>query len=189
MSAIFETDRVRLTAFTDDDLPQFAAWLSDFELQRLVNPGISMLIDVDDLLNPEGWFQQSLKSDTSCSFAVRTQPDSVFIGSCALVNRDSITHTAEIGINIAHPDYRGKGYGREIMLLLMHYGFEQWHLNRIYLKVMSFNARAMHLYENLGFQHEVREREILFHNGQYFDALHMGILKSEWEATHAHTTK
>jgi len=181
MLPIFEGDRIRLTAITNDDLPQFAEWLSDFGLQRLVNPGMSFPHDVDDLLNLDGWFQADLKSEKSQLFAVRTKADQQFIGISAISNLNMFAHHAEIGINLAHPDYRGKGYGSEIMLLTMRYGFEQFNLNRIHLKVMGFNSRAIRLYEKLGFQYEVREREVFAHDGQYFDQICMGMLRSEWE--------
>lgn len=184
MSAIFEGERLRLTNFTNDDLPQFAEWLSDFGLQRLVNPGMSFPHDVDNLLDPHGWFQTDLKSEKSRTFALRTLDGDIFIGSTALVDLNMFSHCAEIGINLAHPDYRGKGYGAEAMILTMRYGFEHFNLNRIKLSVMGFNARAIRLYEKLGFQHEVREREFFFHDGAYFDQLQMGILRAEWEATH-----
>jgi len=185
MSLIFASDRIALTTIRDDDLPQLAAWLSDFGLQRLVNPGMSFPHDVDDLLNPDGWFQADLKNEKSRMFAVRTQTDDIFIGTCGLIGLNMFTHCAEIGINLAHPDYRGKGYGGEIMLLTMRYGFEQFNLNRINLRVMGFNTRAIRLYEQLGFKHEVRERERFFHDGNYFDQLSMGILRPEWEEMHA----
>ena len=181
MESIFEGDRIRLTTIANDDLPQFAAWLSDFSLQRLVNPGMSFPHDVDDLLNPEGWFQADLRNEKSRMFAVRTQIDDTFIGTCGIIGMNMFTRCAEIGINIAHPDYRGRGYGREIMLLTMRYGFEQLNLNRINLRVMGFNTRAIRLYERLGFKHEVTERELLFHDGNYFDQLRMGILRTEWK--------
>ena len=182
MSALFTSERIRLTPINNDDLPQFAKWLSNFGLQRLVNPGMSMPHDVDDLLNPEGWFQASLKEEKSRVFAVRTLDNDVFIGTSALVNLNMFTHSAEIGINLANPDYRSKGYGGEVMSLTMRYGFEQFNLNRIYLRVMDFNPGAIRLYEKLGFEHEVREREVFFHDGNYFDQLQMGILRAEWEA-------
>jgi RimJ/RimL family protein N-acetyltransferase len=139
---------------------------------------------VEDLRNPNGWFQADLKNEKSRMFAVRTLDDNTFIGTCGIVNLNMFIHCAEIGINLAHPDYRGKGYGSEIMILTMRYGFEQFNLNRINLRVMSFNIRAIRLYEKLGFKHEVREREVFFHDGRYFDQLLMGILLSEWEAAH-----
>lgn len=184
MSPILKSDRIRLTSITNDDLPQFATWLSDFGLQRLVNPGMSMPHDADDYLKPDSWFQADLKNEKSRLFAIRTLKDDVFIGTCALINLNMFAHCAEIGINLAHPEYRSKGYGGEIMQLLMRYGFEQFNLNRINLGVMGFNTRALRLYERLGFKREVVEREIFFHDGTYFDGLLMGILRTEWEENH-----
>lgn len=181
MSSIFEGARIRLTTVHDDDLPQLAEWLSDFGLQRLVNPGMSFPHTADDLLNPDGWFQADLKNEKSQLFAVRTLADDTFVGISAISNMDMFAHHAEVGINLANPDYRGKGYGGEVMLLTMRYGFDQFNLNRIYLKVMSFNTRAIRLYEKLGFVHEAQEREMFFHDGKYFDQIIMGILRTEWE--------
>ena len=184
MSPLFASDRIYLTFITDGDLPQFAAWFSDFGLQRLLNPRMSFPQHADEFLNPDGWYQSALKDEKSRRFAVRTRTDDLFIGTSAILNLNMFTHCAEIGITIAHPDYRGKGYGREIMLLTMRYGFEQFNLNRIQLRVMDYNTRAIRLYEKLGFVHEAREREVFFHDGKYFDQLIMGMLRTEWEATH-----
>ena len=184
MSSIFEGERIRLTPIRDDDLPQFAAWLSDIGLQRLLNPGMSLPQSVENYRDPNGWFQADLKNEKSRMFAIRAISDDVLVGICGMVDLRMFAHHAEIGINLANPDYRGKGYGGEVMLLTMRYGFEQFNLNRITLRVMDYNTRAIRLYEKLGFQHEAREREFLFHDGQYFDQLRMSILRSEWEVLH-----
>lgn len=182
MSSIFESERIRLSAIHNDNLPQYAEWLSDFSLQRLVNPFMSSPTDVDNLLDPNSWFQRDLSSEKSQLFAVHIRADNAFIGICALSNMNLFAHHAEIGITLADPESQGKGYGREVMILLMRYGFEQFNLNRIMLRVMGFNTRAVRLYEKLGFQHEVHERELFFHDGKYFDGHQMSILRSEWEA-------
>ena len=184
MSSLFHSERIRLAPVTDNDLPQHARWLSDFGLQRLVNPYMSVPMSADDLLDPNGWFQSDLRNEKSQVFAIHTLDDEIFIGITALTDLNMWAHHAEIGINLSNPDYRGKGYGSEVMRLTMHYGFEQFNLNRIYLNVMSFNTRAIRLYEKLGFVHEAREREMFYHDGQYFDQIVMGILRSEWEAQH-----
>lgn len=182
MSSIFESERIRLSAIHNDNIPQYAEWLSDFSLQRLVNPFMSNPSDADDLLDPNSWFQRDLTSEKSQLFAVHIREDDAFIGICALANLNMFAHHAEIGITLANPESQGKGYGREVMLLLMRYGFEQMNLNRIMLKVMGFNTRAIRLYEKLGFKYEVHERELFFHDGNYFDGYIMGILRTEWEA-------
>ncbi|MFT7300144.1 MAG: ribosomal-protein-alanine N-acetyltransferase [Porticoccus sp.] len=56
---------------------------------------------------------------------------------------------AEI-LNIAiHPDYQGKGYGRQLLDHLMVIVCEQ--AERLYLEVRASNASAIHLYQEVGF--------------------------------------
>ncbi|GGJ68419.1 hypothetical protein GCM10007111_32730 [Virgibacillus kapii] len=62
----------------------------------------------------------------------------------------------------------------------MTYAFLEMNLHRISLRVFSFNHRAVHLYEKLGFKHEGTTRQYLFRNGNWHDLLHKGILQSEF---------
>ncbi len=174
-------DRIRLTAITDDDLPTIAKWLSDLGLQRLVNPGGVVPVRAEFLLDPNGWFAAERNDKNAYLFGVSAKVDYQFIGVSAINNIDLYAHHAEIGINLGHPDYQGKGYGGDVMLTTMRFGFEQLNLNRIGLNVFSYNTRAIRLYEKLGFVHETREREMLYRDGNYYDNLHMGILRQEWE--------
>ena len=177
----FEGDRIRLSAITDDDLPIVAGWLSNLSLQRLVNPGGVALVTAEQLFDPNGWFAAERNHKNAYLLGVHTKTDQQFIGISAINNIDLYAHHAEIGINLGHPDYQGKGYGRDVMVTTMRFGFEQLNFNRIGLNVFSYNTRAIRLYENLGFVHEAREREMLYRDGNYYDNLHMGILRQEWE--------
>lgn len=181
---IFEGERIRLIAFSDDDVPTIAKWMSDLSLQRLLNPGGVVLATPAQLLDPNGWFAADRNNKDAYLFAVRTKDENRFIGIIVITAIDVYAHHGEIGINLGEPEYQGKGYGGEVMLLMMRFGFEQLNLNRIWLSVFSHNQRAIRLYEKLGFVHEVREREMLYRDGRYYDNLQMGILREEWEARH-----
>lgn len=180
-SKIFEGDRIRLAAVTDDDVPIVANWLSDLGLQRLVNPGSVVPMTAEQLLDPNGWFAAERRNKVAHLFAVRTKSENLLIGISALNNINLYAHYAEIGINLGHPEYQGKGYGSDVMLTTMRFGFERLNLNRIWLRVFDYNTRAIRLYEKLGFVHEVREREMIYRDGRYYDNLLMGILRYEWE--------
>ena len=64
----------------------------------------------------------------------------------------------------------------------MCYGFETLNLNRVQLRVMEFNARAIQLYEKAGFVREGSMREAHFHKGRYWGMLLYSILRREWQA-------
>lgn len=63
------------------------------------------------------------------------------------------------------------------------YGFGTLGLNRASLEVFVFNARAVHVYEKLGFRREGRLREVLYAGGAYHDAIVMSLLRHEYGAT------
>ncbi len=50
-----------------------------------------------------------------------------------------------------HPDYVGKGYGYEFCTFIVNYIKEKYGETPIRLSVATFNKRAIHLYEKLGF--------------------------------------
>ncbi|MFC1960392.1 GNAT family N-acetyltransferase [Chloroflexota bacterium] len=178
-------ERISLTAFTDDDVPPLADWICDLDLQRLVNPGPVAPVTAQELLAEDSWLSHDRKNPQSFVFAVRTKSDNSFIGVVALSDIHKYAQHAELGINIGHPNYRGKGYGTEAMTAILHYGFTELNLNRIFLNVFSYNAPARQLYDKMGFVQEVVKREWIFCAGQKHDEITMGLLRSEWETHHA----
>jgi RimJ/RimL family protein N-acetyltransferase len=87
-----------------------------------------------------------------------------------------------VGIGLGEREYWGKGYGTEAMQLVLRYAFTELNLHRVTLGVFDYNPRAIRSYEKAGFVHEGRVRKELLKNGQYWDALEMGILREEWQA-------
>jgi RimJ/RimL family protein N-acetyltransferase len=60
------------------------------------------------------------------------------------------------------------------------YGFEVLGLHRIDLEVYSFNPRARHVYEKVGFVAEGVLRDALRWDGHWVDATVMSVLAPEW---------
>ena len=86
------------------------------------------------------------------------------------------------GSAIGNPDYWGKGFGREAVLLILDYGFRLRNLCRIWLTTISTNTRAVRCHEACGFVHEGAQRRHAYNNGRYVGMLNRGILREEWEA-------
>jgi len=73
------------------------------------------------------------------------------IGSCALY---AWTQTeVQLGIRIGNSDYWGLGYGTEAVGLLVDYCFAHTSVDRVWLKVLLGNPRAIRCYEKCGFEH------------------------------------
>ena len=88
--------------------------------------------------------------------------------------------SAEVGIFIGEKSCWNKGYGAEVMSLLLKFGFNNLNLNRTYLRVDDANKGGIRAYEKAGFVHEGRFRQATFQNGEYGDVLLMSVLRTEW---------
>ena len=72
-------------------------------------------------------------------------------------------------------------FGREALDLALYYGFRELNLYRIETVLADYQKELIELVENAGFLMEVRRRQALYRSGQYHDALHFGLLQSEWK--------
>lgn len=171
-------ERIRLRAIEREDLPCFVAWLNDPE----VISGINLWAPLS-LPQEEKWFAHLLErpvEEHPLVIEVQTSDGWTPIGNIALNSIDLKIRSAEAGILIGEKSFWNQGYGREAMQLILHHGFNNLNLNRIFLHVNETNSGAVKAYENAGFVHEGRMRQAQFQNGQYIDVLLMSVLRSEW---------
>lgn len=75
---------------------------------------------------------------------------------------------------------KGKGFGRETLLLVKKIAFKQLHAHRLWLDVRLENHRAQGLYVSEGFIKEGILRECLLYQGVYESLMVMSILRSEY---------
>ncbi len=172
-------EKVRLRPMERDDLPHAVQWLADPE----VRSGIAMFMP-QSMEDETAWYERMRQREPYLRiFAIdaREGENWIHIGSCGfhdLVWRD---RHAEFGIMIGDKNYWSKGYGTDAVRALVNLGFGQFNLERIYLHVFDFNARAIRCYEKVGFVVEGRLRRHHYYDGQYYDELVMGLLREEWQ--------
>ena len=176
---MFYGKRIRLRRDERSDLQKFVDWLNDPEVRRF----LSMNLPISQA-NEEGWFEAMLKRPPEEQpFAIEIKDRSAWrlIGNCGFFEIDQRTHSAEVGIFIGEKSSWNKGYGTEVMRLLLHVGFGTLNLNRIFLRVDKANKGGIRAYEKAGFVHEGCFRQGAYRDGQYEDMLFMSILHSEWK--------
>ncbi|WP_436855630.1 GNAT family N-acetyltransferase [Staphylococcus caeli] len=106
--------------------------------------------------------------------------DEQFIGTVASYWVDKQTNWLEIGIVIYDSDYWESGIGSEVFQCWIDYLFDNNFIHRLGISTWSGNVRMIKLASKVGMQEEARIRQARQVNGRYFDAIKMGILKSEW---------
>ena len=110
---------------------------------------------------------------------VWTITDDRIIGYIILIGRENPDLNLEFKRIVI--DDKGKGFGREAMILVEKYVFENLGVHRLWLEVMEHNRRAFELYKSVGFTIEGMHREAV-KQGEEFTSLHvMSILAQEYK--------
>jgi RimJ/RimL family protein N-acetyltransferase len=103
------------------------------------------------------------------------EADGLYIGHCSLSG-------LELGIVIGDREYWARRYGREVVGLLLHYGFQALGARRIALTTHEDNPRAIRCYTACGFMEDGRPRQAFWTGRRYADLVEMSILRDEWMA-------
>jgi len=157
----------------------FSGWTRDSEFFRLMSAGVATLSSIKQVT---GWFEKDINDATLGThfFGVRTLADDTLIGEINLEVVNWSVRDAFVGLSIGERQNWGKGYGTEMMNLMLQFAFLEVNLQRVTLTVFDYNPRAIRAYEKAGFRHEGRMRQFLNKEGQRWDMLFMGILREEW---------
>ncbi len=172
-------EHIRLRADERADLPKFVEWLNDPEViaHLLMNLPVS-------LAGEEQWFENMLKrpqAEQPLAIEIRDGEGWRLVGNCGIMDIDHTVRSGEVGLFIGDKSCWNKGYGTEVMHLLLRHGFGTLNLHRIFLRVDEDNYGGIRAYEKAGFILEGRDRKGGYRNGKYHDILRMSVLRSEWD--------
>ncbi|KAI0030436.1 acyl-CoA N-acyltransferase [Vararia minispora EC-137] len=173
----FMTDRTILRAYMPGDAEQLLKIWGDPDVQELLFTGrCPSPLTLD-------FVEQTLACwllPPSFLAIIEDRKTGAFIGEVGLLTRKAGDREASIGITIAR-EFRGRGYGSEVMRWIVGFGFRDMHLTRISLHVFEGNERAVALYQNLGFIHEGESQQEAWVQGRWQKVLLMGLQENEWD--------
>lgn len=184
MNTILQGTLVRLAAINPEtDAEHFARWGQDAEYLRLLDSCPARPLSakrVKELLEEWLWVKEQ-PNDRYLIFTMRRLADDRPIGLVDLWFGDIRHGDSWVGIGIGERELWGQGYGTDAMRVLLRYAFTELSLHRVSLNVFGYNERALRSYEKAGFTVEGRARNWLNRDGQRWDLVYMGILRTEWE--------
>ena len=165
--------RIYLSPMNEEDAEIYTVWMNDKEITD--NLGSSTMVFSEEA--ERGWVEEN---SGEYQFAIIERESGEIIGNCGI---QAVTHTfqrAELGLFIGEEENRNKGYGKEVLSLLLEYCFDTLNLHNVMLKVFSFNERAVYTYSRVGFKEIGRRREAYYAKGRFWDEIYMDILKDEF---------
>lgn len=159
------------------DLAVINTWRNDPELIRFLGAPYRFInYDVDNK-----WFDGYMSSrNSTIRCAVVTEHSDEILCLVTLADIDYINQSAVLHIMIGNQENQGKGIGAFAVSSILHHAFYNQNLHRVELDVLASNARAIHLYEKIGFKHEGTKRKAVYKNGKYEDMLCYAILREEY---------
>jgi RimJ/RimL family protein N-acetyltransferase len=104
------------------------------------------------------------------------------IGIGYLTELDVLHQRALLGLTIAERTARGKGYGREALELLLHFGFATLGLHRLMAHTLANNTPWKHLLTTAGFHREGCLRDHVYRQERYWDKEFYALLDTEYHA-------
>jgi len=161
------------------DLPLFVRWFRDTRTSRTLGLVAPMSVPME-----EGWFERAVQSQgkDGYHFTICLIADDRPVGTIGLFELDHRNGNAGLGISIGDPADTNHGYGSDALRAIVGWAFDMLRLERVWLDVYDFNARARLVYERVGFVHEGTQRHAIFRHGRFADVHRMAVLAGEWRA-------
>jgi RimJ/RimL family protein N-acetyltransferase len=170
-------ERIILRAMRREDLPRLCEFNNDLDVE-LAGGGDPPMPQPLERLQADFDRDAAAGGRDNAWFAIEF--DGNFIGHCGLMHFNETARTCELGIGIGDKMHWGRGLGQEAVGLLLDYAFRLRNQRRVWLWFHAGNARAVGAYRACGFVEEGRLRQHVWSNGEYDDAIYMGILRDEW---------
>ena len=170
-------EKVVLGPLRKDLVPTYTRWYNNFyTLRTLGATPLPLTLEQDERQHE----RLIAHANIDIAFTIYERCGSRPIGNTGLFDVDYCNRTAELGLIIAEPDARGKGYGTETTHLVVDYAFTALGLHNVMLTVFEYNLAGIRVYTKSGFKEYGRRRESVFMGGKLWDMILMDCLSSEW---------
>ena len=174
----FETPRLRVRGFTDDDVEPFVSYRADPEVARYQSWTDYTLERGQEFVAalqgsepgvPGEWFQ----------FALEARTNGTLVGDLALHVDAEEPRQAEVGFTLARA-HQGDGLASEALCAFLDWLFPTFRLHRIIAVTDELNTSAARLLERVGMRREAHFIDNIFFKGAWGSEFLYAVLEQEW---------
>jgi RimJ/RimL family protein N-acetyltransferase len=178
---LFEGERVRLAPRDPErDAEIESGWTHDPEYLQLMDSRPALPISPGQVRRQ---YEAEEKERDRILFGIHTRAENRLVGTVGLKWIQWSHGVAVLSIGIGTAADRRQGYGKEALRLFLNYAFNELNLYRVTAMTFEYNPVAVHMLEQAGFVLEARRRQAVYRTGRRWDALLLGLLRTEWEKT------
>ena len=168
---------VRLRAVEVADLTLLHQWSNDETLWA----GLGGWRFPSNLESTGAWFAGLGADAAHHRWAIEALDGAQVIGTANLVGLDWKNRHATHGMLLGPADLRGKGYGRDTVMAVMRYAFDELGLERLDGDIIEFNEASHRLYVGkCGWKEEGRQRRWHFRQGRFWDRILVGVTRQDY---------
>jgi len=169
--------RILLKRRRPEDFETYYKWYKLKSNQRLI--GCSLPKTKRGILRI---LEKSLKDKKNYEFSVYDKKSGKLIGTCQIYLKGN--KTGGLYIFIGDKNFRGKGYGTEILKHLIKIGFDELNLNKLKASVIEYNKASINLFKNFGFKLAKVKKKSWKYNSAYYDNYIFELSKSDLNKLH-----
>ncbi len=171
-----ESNRLYFREFNVDDAPDLFEIRSSQEIMKYMDSYVHQNIqDTYELIES---VHKSFKEKKGINWAIIEKSSKQLIGYFGYWRLIPEHCRAEIGYALKTECW-GKGYMKETLNKLVHFGFKDLQLHSIEANCNPKNINSIRLLTNFGFKQEANFRENYYYNGQFIDSMIFCLLESD----------
>ncbi len=170
------TERLLLNSFQEADIPSLTLYANNVKVSEMTSNIPHPYTEKD----AEMWIDNTKKGfekNALYAFAIRLKTSESIIGGIGLSVNDSYNH-AELGYWLGEP-FWGKGYATEAAKKVLHFGFNELQLHRIYATHFAHNPASGNILQKIGMTQEGTLKEHIKKSSAYFDLVQYGITSTQ----------
>ena len=167
---------VRLRAVEETDLPLLHSWGNTPDLWRLLGGWHFP----SSKISTKNWFEKLQNDHLNVRLAITTEEHGI-VGLANILDIDWKNKNAFHGMMLGNLDFRGRGIGRDTVMAIMRYAFDELGLQRLDGSMIEFNDASVGLYCNkCGWKEEGRQRKWYFREGRFWDRILVGVTAEDY---------
>lgn len=180
---MFENFRVYLRALEPDDYKTSIKWRNDDEIWAMV---VGPKYFVSEAYEKK-WVDEAIFNNLNrVNLAVCLKETNEHIGYVYLNNIDWKNRTSSFAKLIGNKERWGKGYGKEITILMLYHAFYVIGLVRIEARQLLLNRGSIKVNEKCGFKSEGILRRAIYKDGEHKDLNLMSVIREDFDKVLSH---
>lgn len=179
---LFEASDVRFGPIDHEAHPEIESkWTHDSEFMRLFDLKPARPLSPSMVKKQYEDLEKEMEEEKNLFyFTIRAREDDRLIGKALIEWIDWTNGNGFLRLGIGADGDRRKGYGSQALSMLLRYAFGELNLYRVTAVVPAYNEGGLRLFQKFGFMEEIRRRQALNRDGQFWDLVSFGLLHSEW---------